>query len=126
MNDMKQTQSEGAAAPKARKRYNEEFKIQAVKLLDAGQRTQRALAAELGVSEVTLGAWKRHYGVAVAQARLSGPAGPGKAGRSAGNPVVAAMEVARLQRELEFMTRQRDILKKALSIFSQGQLNASK
>jgi len=36
------------------------------------------------------------------------------------------MEVARLQRELEFMTRQRDILKKALSIFSQGQLNASK
>jgi len=68
MNDMKQTQSEGAAVPKPRKRYNEEFKIQAVKLLDAGQRTQRALAAELGISEVTLGTWKRCYGVAGAQA----------------------------------------------------------
>jgi hypothetical protein len=36
------------------------------------------------------------------------------------------MELARLQRELDHMTRQRDILKKALSILSQGQLSGSK
>jgi transposase len=112
--------------PKGRKRYDQEFKIQAVKLLDEGQRTQRALAAELGVSEVTLGAWKRRYGMAVVQARFVGPTGPTKAGRNGGHPVAAAMEMARLKRELDHMTRQRDILKKALSIFSQGQLNASK
>jgi transposase-like protein len=73
-----QSSALGAQGAKPRKRYDEEFKIQAVRLLDEGQRTQRALAAELGISEVTLGQWKHRYGVAVAQARFAGPPGPEK------------------------------------------------
>jgi transposase len=133
---MKTTTTTAASEPKAsatseqgakpRKRYDEEFKIQAIRLLDQGQRTQRALAAELGISEVTLGQWKQRYGVPVAQARLVGPVGPTKQSRSAGHPVATAMELARLQRDLDHMTRQRDILKKALSICTQGPLSALK
>ena len=99
----------------SRKRYSEEFKINAVKLLDESNRTQQVLARELGISVVTLGQWKRRYGTAVVEARLAG----GKKGRNAGGPVATAFEWARLQRELDHMTRQRDILKKALAIFSQ-------
>jgi transposase-like protein len=40
--------------------------------------------------------------------------------------VAALAEVARLQRELEWMTRQRDILKKAMAIVSQEPRNTSK
>ena len=49
----------------SRKRYSEEFKINAIKLLDEGNRTQQVLATELGISVVTLGQWKRRYGTAV-------------------------------------------------------------
>lgn len=109
-----QTASETRIKP-SRKRYSEEFKINAVKLLDEGNRTQQVLATELGISVVTLGQWKRRHGAAVVEARFAG----GKKGRNAGSPVAAAFECARLRRELDYMTRQRDILKKALGIFSQ-------
>jgi transposase len=99
-----------------RKRYCEEFKINAIKLLEEGNRTQQVLATELGISVVTLGEWKRRYGTAVVEARF---ASKGKTGRNAGSPIATAFECARLQRELDHMTRQCDILKKALGIFSQ-------
>ena len=38
----------------SRKRYSEEFKINAIKLLDEGNRTQQVLATELGISVVGL------------------------------------------------------------------------
>jgi len=98
-----------------RKRYSETFKINSVQLLEQGNRTQQALASELGISVLTLGQWKRRHGDAVVQARFA----EGKKGRNAGSPVATAFECARLQRELNYMTRQRDILKKALGIFSQ-------
>jgi len=113
---MKSQSVDETNAKTSRKRYSEEFKINAIKLLDEGNRTQQVLATELGISVVTLGQWKRRYGVAVVEARF---ASKGKTGRNAGNPVATAFECARLQRELEHMTRQRDILKKALGIFSQ-------
>ena len=99
----------------SRKRYSEEDKLNAVQLMDEGNRTQQVLATELGISVVTLGQWKRRHGDAVVQARFAG----GKKGRNGGSPVATAFECARLQRELDYMTRQRDILKKALGIFSQ-------
>jgi len=124
---MKTTQTDAGRAARPRRRYDEEFKERAVQLLGEGQRTQRALAAELGVSEVTLGQWKRRYGTGAVEARLAGPAGTAQAGRNAARPVTAAaQEVAQLRRQLEHMTRQRDILKKALSIFSQSALHSSK
>jgi len=123
---MKTTQTDAGRAAKPRRRYNEEFKERAVQLLGEGQRTQRALAAELGINEVTLGQWKRRYGTGAVEGGLAGPAGTAQAGRNAVRPVAAAQEVAQLRRQLEHMTRQRDILKKALSIFSQGALHSSR
>ena len=70
------------------------FKINAIKLLDEGNRTQQVLATELGISVVTLGQWKRRYGTAVVEARFAA----GKKGRNAGSPVATAFECARLQR----------------------------
>jgi transposase-like protein len=43
------------------KRYNEEFKRQAVELLIHSGKRQAQVARELGVSEYTLTLWKRAY-----------------------------------------------------------------
>lgn len=102
----------GAPQRKPRKRYDETFKRQAVDLLAEGGRTQQTLAKELGVSSAALGQWRGRYGVGAAEVR---------ADRSEADPVAAAAaaELAQLRRELAHVARQRDILKKALSIFSQ-------
>jgi hypothetical protein len=54
---------------------------------------------------------------------IAGPTGPGTLGSS---EPASALEIARLRRELEFVTRQRDILKKALGILGQDSWNSSK
>jgi hypothetical protein len=56
---------------------------------------------------------------------IGGPTGPGAF--RASEPA-SALEIARLRRELEFITRQRDILnlKKALGILGQDPWNSSK
>jgi transposase len=45
-----------------------------------------------------------------------------KAFPGSGNPAAEAEELRRLKRELEVTRQERDILKKALAIFSRGQL----
>jgi transposase-like protein len=50
--------------------------------------------------------------------------GPPGGGRAAAADLQA--EVARLRRELEFVSRQRDVLKKALAILGQEPWNATK
>jgi transposase len=94
---------------KVRRYYDEEFKRNAVQLLEAGQRSAVQLARELGVSDCSLGKWKRRYGSA-----------------AAGDPATElAAEVAQLRRQLETVSRQRDILKKALAILGQENSSAS-
>ena len=46
---------------KVQKRYNEEFKRQAVELLIHSGKRQAQVARELGVSDCTLTLWKRAY-----------------------------------------------------------------
>jgi len=46
---------------KVQKRYNEEFKRQAVELLIHSGKRQAQVARELGVSDYTLTLWKRAY-----------------------------------------------------------------
>jgi transposase len=46
---------------KVRKRYNEEFKRQAVELLIHSGKRQAQVARELGMSDHTLTLWKRAY-----------------------------------------------------------------
>ena len=48
--------------PGQRRRYDEEFKRNAVELLERGERSAVQLSRELGVSDCSLGKWKRQYG----------------------------------------------------------------
>ena len=54
--------NEETRSGKAGRRYDEEFKRNAVLMLESGDRTAVQLAEELGVSDRSLGKWKRQYG----------------------------------------------------------------
>ena len=76
--------------PKTHPTYDRGFRQEAVNLLISSQRPLKAVAAELGVSANSL--------------------------RTLVEP---AAEIRRLQRENEYLRRQREILKKAMSILSE-------
>jgi transposase len=89
------------------RRYDREFKDNAVALVRSGRSVVK-VGRDLGVSTWSLGRW-------VLQA---------KAGQSLGEPKTLSAEtpeqreLRRLRQELEYVSRQRDILKKALGILS--------
>ena len=103
------------------RRYDEEFKRDAAKMMESGLRTAEQLASELGVSVWSLNRWAKEYGQ---QAAAGGP--PGGGGAPAADAAALALENARLRRELETVSRQRDILKKALGILGQEASNSTK
>lgn len=104
-----------AKATTKRRHYDEQFKRDAVTLL-AGGRGATQLARELGVSQWNLRDWKERYGA-------DRPAGPHAVTTG---PVALAVQLADLRRELEAVTRQRDLLKKALAIVAQEPANATR
>lgn len=89
------------------RRYDREFKINAVALVEGG-RTITEVARDLGVSKWSLGRW-------VEQA---------KAGQTPSEPKTLSVEtpeqreLRRLRQENDYLRRQRDILKKACGILS--------
>jgi len=85
-------------------------------MLKSGERSAQQLSQELGVSVWSLKRWSKEF-------TICEPTGPGAF--RASEPA-SALEIARLRRELEFITRQRDILKKALGILGQDPWNSSK
>lgn len=94
---------------KGRGRYPKEFKIEAVRLLDSGDKPASELAMELGVKRTLLYRWRD-------QDREKGElAFSGKAGRPKNDQLG---EVARLKKELREVTEERDILKKAAAYFA--------
>jgi transposase len=121
---MNQTTRQTTPTKVKRRHYDEQFKRDAVALLEGG-RGATQLARELGVSQWNLRDWKAIFGTGGAgagrQARSAQPAGDGAA-----SPVALAVELAGLRRELEAVCRQRDILKKALAIVAQENPNASR
>lgn len=98
-------------------RYDEAFKLDAVRLCQEGTRAKAQIARDLGVSQVSLAAWVAQYGA------VGGVESPRSVATRANegplSAVAALAEVGRLRAELEYMTRQRDILKKAMSIMGQ-------
>ena len=89
------------------KRFDKEFKIEAVLLASEPGNTQSKIERDLGISQGIISRWKREL-------RKDGDqAFPGK-GRL--NP---DDETRRLKRENERLRRERDILKKAVAIFSE-------
>ena len=83
-------------AKPVRRKYDEEFKQQALMMVRNGQ-SVRSVAEALGISETLLHQWKR-------------------AARA--NQSTAELEVEQLRQRLKQVEMERDILKKALSIFS--------
>ncbi len=87
--------------------YSKEFKQAAVRQLEQGDQSGAGLARELGVKRNQLYKWQEQINV------KGGAAFPGK-GRQAGPEA----EIAHLKRELERVTEERDILKKAVRYFA--------
>lgn len=83
-----------------RRRFSEEFKREAVRLAFESGRRVTEVARELDVRPDMLRRWRK---------QLSG---------AGSRPSTSEVEVTRLQRELREVREERDILKKALAIFS--------
>jgi transposase len=90
-----------------RRKYDREFKVEAVKLVAGGGRGVAEVARNLGIHENLLYKWREKYSEDMAHAF------PGK-----GRLKPAEEELRRMRRALADVTQERDILKKALAIFS--------
>ena len=89
------------------RRFDEEFQRDAVRMLESGERTVKQLSQELGVSIWSLKRWSKSYG----------SRGERRAVKQASE---LELENAKLRRELETVSRQRDILKKGSCAISVG------
>lgn len=89
--------------------YDKEFKLHAVALHKNGKSAAQ-VCRELGIPESTFSGWVKEYG------KDSEKSFPGS-----GNIKASNEEFYRLKKELEDMRMQRDILKKAVAIFSKQQ-----
>ena len=90
-----------------RRKYDRQFKEEAVQLVTKGGRSVSDVASGLGIHENLLHTWKRRH--------KEDPAGsfPGK-----GHLSPQDEELQRLQKENANLKEDREILKKALAIFS--------
>jgi transposase len=90
-----------------RRRYDRAFKVEAVRLVTEERRKVTEVARELGINPNQLHRWKR---MLADEGQL---AFPGK-----GRLTPEQEELRRLRRQLADVTEERDILKKAMAIFS--------
>ena len=88
------------------KRYTEEIKIEAVKQVVERGYSAAEVAGRLGMTTHSLYAWKMKYGPNAAEHQ---------------EKTAVEVENKRLKKELKRVTEERDILKKAVSIFSRQQ-----
>lgn len=91
-----------------RKHFSKEFKREAVRLLEEGDKAPNDIATELGIRRNMLYKWQeqlRQYGEHAFQ-------GPGR------KPINEQDEVTQLRRELARLKEENDILKKAAAYFA--------
>lgn len=87
---------------RSRRKFTPEFKAEAVEMVKAADGNIAKVARELGIYDSSLGNWVR-------QAREAEEGGPSAEERT---------EIRQLRRELDRVTRERDILAKAVAFFS--------
>jgi len=90
-----------------RRQFDRAFKVEAVRLVIEEGRAVAAVARELGINENSLHRWK---------SQLSDQGNQAFVGTGNLNPEQA--ELRRLRRALADVTEERDILKKAIAVFS--------
>lgn len=89
---------------KPRKRYTPEFKQEAVALWQASKKSAAEIENDLGITTGMLYHWNKEL--------------KKKAAATADGSAAEAAEIKRLKKELALVKQERDILKKAVSIFS--------
>jgi transposase len=92
---------------KIQKVYPKEFKEEALRLVQTSGKPIAQIARELGISDSAIHNWRKEL------AEQGKEAFPGK-----GHQTALEEETRRLKREVERLQQERDILKKAVSIFS--------
>ena len=93
-----------------RRVYSREFKEDAVRLLESETKTGREISDDLGIGQGAIYRWRRQL---QEQHEAGIRAFPGN-----GNP--RDEELARLRKELAEVSEERDILRKAVAIFSKN------
>jgi transposase len=96
--------------PKEQRIFTKEFKLEAVQLVQRSGKSQVQVARELGIADSTLHHWCKQFADQGQQAFVG-----------SGHQTSQEEELRRLKRELEVTRQERDILKKALAIFSRSQ-----
>ena len=92
---------------KERRKYDREFKIEAVRLYELSGKSMRAIEQELGITPYLLAKWVQEFRQGETRAF------PGK-----GRLPAEEAELKRLRRENEVLRQERYILKKVVAIFS--------
>ena len=87
--------------------FDKDFKVNAVILVLEGSRSMAKIASELGISSNTLTNWKKEY------LKDRDNSFPGK-----GYQKPDDAELTKLRRQLARVTQERDILKKAIAVFT--------
>ena len=93
---------------KEKRQYTREFKMEAVRLYETSGKSMRVIEQELGITPYLLSKWVQQF------REQEAAAFPGK-----GKLPDQEAEVQRLRREVEILRQERDILKKAVIIFSE-------
>jgi len=92
---------------KNRRQFDRAFKVEAVRLVTEEGRPVAAVARDLGIGENLLHRWKQQFTNQQEDAFVG-----------TGNLTPEQAELRRLRRELVDVTEERDIFKKAISVFS--------
>jgi transposase len=87
--------------------YTREFKLEALSVLESGGKSASELERELGITTGLLLKWRQRYKVA-----------PERQSLEPSDLAAAQAELRRVRRELAVVGQERDILKKAIAIFS--------
>ena len=91
----------------SKRRYDKAFKMEAIQLYEASGKTIRQIEVDLDITPGLLNKWRAHY-------RQEGP----QAFSGTGYQTILDTELRQLKRENAILRQERDILKKALQIFS--------
>lgn len=101
----------GKKSDKPRRKYDEEFKRDVIKMIISGRPVQE-ISQSLGINSNMVHRWKAEY------SQSKGGSFP--VGNDVAIPPVPGAEHERIKARLREVEQERDILKKALGIFSRG------
>ncbi len=92
----------------SKREYTTELKREVLAMAAKGEKSISELERDLGISSGLVYKWRRRYRIKEEGGELA-----------SSEEREAAAEIRRLKRELEVMRQERDVLKKAIQIFSQ-------